>query len=139
MGGLRYAFDPASRPATSRLVAAQLLANGSATPLPAFSGSIMLLTNDYVAGGGDFYDMLAPAPVVYDSSTPLDTILSQYFADLSPLNVTVDGRIVNCAAAPSDALCTVSGASVGGSEAAAAPAPAPTQRRRAARRLAAAR
>lgn len=53
VAGLRLSFDPASRPADSRLVAAEILINGSAVPLDAYDGSLILLTNDYMSRGGD--------------------------------------------------------------------------------------
>ena len=64
------------------------------------------------------------ATLLYDSSTPLDSIVAAYFQDESPVDITADGRIVDCATSPADPLCALDSA----------PAPAPTQR--AARRLA---
>lgn len=74
VAGLRYGFDPVSRPVDARLVKAQLLVglsgggaptagylsggNSTATlskavPLADYDGDIILVTNSYVAGGGD--------------------------------------------------------------------------------------
>lgn len=55
VAGLRYAFDPAGPDNASRLVAAQLLAgvDGQGVPLASYQGDVLLLTTDYVAGGGD--------------------------------------------------------------------------------------
>lgn len=50
---MRLSFDPSSRPADSRLVAAELLVNGSTMPLASYNGSIILITNDYMSRGGD--------------------------------------------------------------------------------------
>lgn len=50
---MRLSFDPASRPADSRLVAAELLVNDTSVPLSSFEGSIILVTNDYMSRGGD--------------------------------------------------------------------------------------
>lgn len=59
VGGLRYAFDP-SLPADARLVGAEVLADFSdggasgATPLSSYAGDLLLLSTDYITGGGDF-------------------------------------------------------------------------------------
>lgn len=129
VGGMRLSFDPSSRPADSRLVAAELLVNGSTMPLASYNGSIILITNDYMSRGGDFYEMLQDAPdgnatLLYDSSTPLDSIVGAYFQTESPIDIMTDGRIVNCATSPANQLCVLDSA----------PAPAPSQR--AGRRLA---
>ncbi|KAL4445897.1 hypothetical protein ABPG77_009096 [Micractinium sp. CCAP 211/92] len=123
VAGLRLSFDPASRPADSRLVAAEILFNGSAVPLDAYDGSLILLTNDYMSRGGDFYEMLQNEPdgnatMLYDSSTPLDSIVEAYFREASPIDIMTDGRIVNCASSPGDALCAPGSAT----------APAPSQK-----------
>lgn len=58
VGNLTYAFDP-TLPADARLVAAQLAVPGAGgaaptwVPLESYGGDIMLITNDYVANGGD--------------------------------------------------------------------------------------
>ncbi|PSC75913.1 5 -nucleotidase isoform B [Micractinium conductrix] len=107
VAGLRYAFDPAGPDNASRLVAAQLLAgvDGQGVPLASYQGDVLLLTTDYVAGGGDFYTMFSDAPIEWDSSTPLDVILSDHLKAESPVSTTVDGRIANCAATPDAPLC----------------------------------
>jgi len=52
VGGLRYSFNP-TFPEDSRLVEAELLVDGTPTPLASFTSPLILLTTDYVAGGGD--------------------------------------------------------------------------------------
>lgn len=117
VSGLRYSFDP-SLPEDARLVAAEVAANGTWVPLSDFAGPIMLLSTDYITKGGDFYDVFASAPVLLDSSKPLNELLAAYLAAQSPVAPTTDGRIVNCADSPAAPLC----AGAGGSS---APAPAP--------------
>lgn len=65
------------------------------------------LPRSYLSRGGDFFDMLAPLPTLYDSSTPLDQILSEHL-QLSgePVDTQVDGRIVNCGEDAGSPLCT---------------------------------
>lgn len=60
------------------------------------------------------YTMLEDAPLVYDSSTLLASILSDYVTVSSPVDIAAQGRIINCAQNATDPLCT-----------AAAPAAAP--------------
>ncbi|EFN56515.1 hypothetical protein CHLNCDRAFT_144120 [Chlorella variabilis] len=133
VGGLRYAFDP-SLPADARLVGAEVLADFSdggasgATPLSSYAGDLLLLSTDYITGGGDFYDMFTPLPIFFDSSTPLAELLADYMQQHSPVNTTADGRIINCQLGASDPLCAGDGSSGGGTPASgpsAAPAPAP--------------
>jgi len=57
--------------------------------------------------------MFADEPVLLDSSTMLSIVLSEYFQNNSPVNVTVDGRIVNCADAPTNPLCSGSSNTAG--------------------------
>ena len=106
-GALRAAFAPVNQPNTARLVGAELrLGNGSTVPLSSFSGDILLLSTDYLAiNGGDFYSMLKAAPVLFDSSTPLNEILAEQFQLESPIEADTDGRLVNCAEAGSSQLC----------------------------------
>lgn len=115
-GALRAAFDPVNQPNTSRLVGAELrLGNGSTVPLSSFSGDILLLSTDYLAiNGGDFYSMLKGAPVLFDSSTPLNEILAEQFQLESPIEASTDGRLVNCAEAGSSPLCGGQSAVPGG-------------------------
>lgn len=110
-GALRAAFDPVNQPNASRLVGAELrLANGSSVPLSSYGGEILLLSTDYVLGGGDFYTMFKGLPVVFDSSKPLNEILEEQFQQASPLAAATDGRLANCAEASGAPLCGGQGA-----------------------------
>lgn len=134
IGGMRMGFN-SSLPATSRVVNVVLLVNGSEVPLQGYAGTILLLTNAFVAAGGDSYDMLVPFPITYDSSLPLSTLMSDYFKTISPALVTSDGRIDQCALpGPSDRpLCIPPGGEVpppvpeAADVPASAPAPVPGQ------------
>jgi hypothetical protein len=61
--------------------------------------------------------MFEAAPLVYDSSTLLASIVSNYVTVSSPIDIAAEGRIINCAQNATNLLCTAA--------AAAAPAPAP--------------
>lgn len=119
---MRYAFDP-SLPEDARLVAAELLlSDNSSAPLSDYEGQpILLVTNNFVAEGGDSYDAFAPAATVYDASLPVVQVLASYVTAYSPIDVAVDGRIANCNVTDSAPLCMAAG----GMEEADGMAPAP--------------
>lgn len=50
--------------------------------------------------------MFESAPLVYDSSTLVASILSDYVTFASPIDIVAQGRIINCAQNATDALCT---------------------------------
>ena len=123
VGGMRYSFNP-NLPEFSRLVTAQLLPtdDGSPVPLAGYDGSILLLTADYNANGGDNYTMFEDAPLVYDTSTLLASILSDYVTFASPIDIAAQGRIINCAQNATDALCSAAPAPAAAPSSAAAAA-----------------
>ena len=53
VGGIRLAFDPKAADANKRLVNATITAGGLNIPLASFTGEIDVVTNNYVATGGD--------------------------------------------------------------------------------------
>lgn len=61
-----------------------------------------LVTNSYMAAGGDGYDMLVGAETLFEFGPTVTDCLSAYFQSFStedaPLDPTVDGRIINCTA-----------------------------------------
>ena len=52
IGGMRIAFDP-TLPRGSRLVTVELPADGGSVSLADWPGKVLLVTNNYVVGGGD--------------------------------------------------------------------------------------
>lgn len=58
------------------------------------------------------YTMFATAPLVLDTSTLLTTAISNYIQAFSPINITTDGRIINCAQNGTNPLCTGAPAAV---------------------------
>eukprot|EP00884_Botryococcus_braunii_P022514 jgi/Botrbrau1/8947/Bobra.0148s0060.1 len=66
-----------------------------------------LLTNSFVAAGGDGFVALGQSQNLYPFGPPVDDIFQKYVELNSPLNVSTDGRIVKCDAANSNNnLCT---------------------------------
>lgn len=134
-GGLRYAFrgDNTTDPPSAELVAAELLVDGAWRPLQEVQGPITLLTSDYIAKGGDFYNFTGGESLLFDSSRPLDEMMAAVWPGMSPVAYPKDGRVADCAKAPAAPLCTGRyGAAPTQAPmlAAAAPAPAPAQAQR---------
>lgn len=62
--------------------------------------SYNLVTNNFVADGGDGYTSIAACPKVFPTGRPLDQIVADRFvaAGNNPgVNPPLEGRIVNCA------------------------------------------
>lgn len=102
VAGLRYSFD-ARKPAGSRIINA--LVNTTAGWVPAAQlNDITLATTNYVGTtGGDGYGMLAPSPLLLDTSTMMDEVLRFYLMTASPVSPAVDGRIVDCSSSQAGA------------------------------------
>ena len=87
IAGLRYVYDLA-RPAGRRIVSAQHAGGQPLDPARRYT----VAANDFIAGGGDFYSVLAEAtdatPVVRD----LEALESFIRAQPAPLRVGADGR-----------------------------------------------
>ena len=49
--------------------------------------------------------MFSPAPLLLDSSYPLDRIMADYMKANSPIAPALEGRIVNCNTTAADAMC----------------------------------
>lgn len=91
--GLRYIVD-GSKPAGKRVLKAEVLdENGRAEPLRP-RGQYVVVLPEYIAKGGDFFDMLTKGRVV-TSPEPVDAeMLSGYLSRHSPLPRPVTGRLV---------------------------------------------
>ncbi|MCR4665771.1 MAG: bifunctional metallophosphatase/5'-nucleotidase [Desulfovibrio sp.] len=93
VSGLRYVVD-GSKPAGKRVLKAEILdEKGRATPL-APSKRYLVMVPEYLASGGDFFDMLTKGKPV-SSPDPIDAdLLSSYLSSHSPLPKPMTGRIV---------------------------------------------
>ena len=107
VSGLRFSFN-SSAPAANRVIRVQLVHGNQTIELSTYTGQIIAVMIEYVATGGDGYDMFANTPVIQNSAVPTDEILAQYLPTISPVNTGLQGRIVNCAAGfdPTNALCS---------------------------------
>ena len=94
VAGMRYVYD-ATQEAGSRIVSAEVMQDGAFVPL---DGEAMyyVAANDYMRAGGDGYAVLDTNAVnPYDLGSPLDQVVAEYIAAMSPINVELDGRIMH--------------------------------------------
>jgi 5'-nucleotidase/UDP-sugar diphosphatase len=93
VAGLKFKWD-ASKPANEgRIVEVMVEADGGWAPIdPAATYS--LVTNNYVRGGGDGYDMFANnAQNVYDYGPNVENVVAEYLAANAPYAPKLEGRI----------------------------------------------
>ncbi len=88
VAGITFTWDPAAEPG-SRVVEVKL-ADGSAIDLAA---TYLLVSNNYVRGGGDGYKMFVDAANVYDFGPDLADVTAEYLAANAPYAPYTDGRI----------------------------------------------
>lgn len=91
--GLRYVVD-AARPAGSRIVRAEILnEKDTGTPLDR-KARYVIVTIEYLARGGDAYEMLKDSKVI-PSPEPIDiTVVEDYLKKHSPLSLPREERII---------------------------------------------
>ena len=93
VSGLRFTFDPAAA-AGARVQLVEVWdpkAGAYRALLP--EESLVVATNDFLAGGGDGYAAFAAGSDRYDTGWLLSDVLAEYVREQSPLRVEVDGRI----------------------------------------------
>ena len=92
VAGLTFAFD-VSRPVGERVSDVMVVKDGKPVPIdPAASYGVV--TNNYVRGGGDGYDVFGEkARNVYDYGPNLEDVVAGYLAENGPYEPTTDGRI----------------------------------------------
>ncbi len=93
VAGIRFAFDPAAT-AGARVRDVGILDPelGSYRALSP-EETLVVATNDYLAGGGDGYDAFAAAAVRYDTGWLLSDAFAEYIRERSPLQTEIEGRI----------------------------------------------
>jgi 5'-nucleotidase len=93
VSGLRFSFDPAAAAGERvRLVGVwDPKAGAYRALLP--EETLIVATNDFLAGGGDGYAAFAAGADRYDTGWLLSDVLAEYVGEHSPLRVEVDGRI----------------------------------------------
>lgn len=88
VSGLKFVFDP-SKPAGERVISVTV---GDAPLDP--KKLYKVATNDFMAAGGDGYDMLKGARVVFSSGELLRDVMTNYVKDAGKVAPQVEGRIV---------------------------------------------
>ena len=88
VSGLSFTFDP-TKPVGSRIV--DVLVGG--TPLVE-TAVYRVVTNDFLAAGGDGYTVLMQGTNFVDTGTYLMDYMVEYLKEFSPVTPTVEGRIV---------------------------------------------
>jgi 5'-nucleotidase / UDP-sugar diphosphatase len=92
VAGMKYTIDPAA-PAGSRVSEVMVLVGGDAWAPIDPATVYKVVTNNYVRGGGDGYDMFVTAANAYDFGPDLADVTAEYMARLSPFTPFTDGRI----------------------------------------------
>lgn len=104
VAGLKYTFDK-SKPAGSRLVGDVLVQDGGNWVAIDAAKEYGVVTNNYVRGGGDGYDVFATEAIdAYDFGPPLEQVLADYIAKKGgSYTPYTDGRITDASpAAPAE-------------------------------------
>jgi 2',3'-cyclic-nucleotide 2'-phosphodiesterase (5'-nucleotidase family) len=96
LGGLRFTYDPAAD-LGARVLAADVWDSGSATYVPLRAEAMYTVaTNDFLADGGDGFNILAEAAARPDASPTgwlLSEALAEYLDIHAPVAPAVEGRI----------------------------------------------
>ena len=93
IGGGKLVFDPAKE-AGSRVVEMEI--NGEAIEP---DKKYTLVTNDFLAAGGDGYEMLKDCPLLRYQGT-LDEAFIEYIRHIGVVNIDIEGRITHAEAEP---------------------------------------
>ncbi|MCZ4091499.1 5'-nucleotidase C-terminal domain-containing protein [Sinorhizobium psoraleae] len=98
VAGLKYSFDR-TKPAGSRLVSVEVKEGEAFTALDP-EKTYSLVSNNFMRGGGDGYDVFkTKGENAYDYGPGLETVLADYLAAHQPFKPYTDGRITEVAAA----------------------------------------
>jgi len=92
VAGLRFVWDP-NQPAGSRIVSVDVLSDGAWKPLDR-KAIYRLATSNFLAGGGDGYEMFKAALNSWNLGFVDYEVLAEYIEAHSPVAPKVEGRIV---------------------------------------------
>ncbi len=92
VAGLKYTFDPAA-PAGGRVSDVMVLVGGDAWGPIDLAADYKVVSNNYVRGGGDGFEMFVNAADAYDFGPDLADVVAEYIAANGPYAPNVDGRI----------------------------------------------
>jgi 5'-nucleotidase len=92
VAGLRYTFDPALPPG-GRVSDVQVLVGGDAWAPIDPATTYLVVSNNFVRGGGDGFAMFRDAANAYDFGPDLADVTAEYMAKAGPVAPATDGRI----------------------------------------------
>ncbi|MCS7240473.1 MAG: 5'-nucleotidase C-terminal domain-containing protein [Candidatus Bipolaricaulota bacterium] len=92
VAGLRFVWDP-TQPPGARIVTVEVLLDGAWKPLDR-NATYRLATNNFLAQGGDGYEMFKLAKNVWNLGFVDYEILAEYIAAHSPVAPQLEGRII---------------------------------------------
>ncbi len=92
VAGLKYTFDPAQPPG-SRVSDVQVLVGGDAWGPIDPAATYLVVSNNYVRGGGDGFRMFRDAANAYDFGPDLADVTAEFMARTGPVQAMTDGRI----------------------------------------------
>ena len=96
VGGLRFAYNP-DLPANSRIIKVEVLVGGKYQLLDR-NKTYRIVTNNFMATGGDGYSVFTKGTHRYDTGLLMADALMDYIKAYSPVNPQVEGRITVSAA-----------------------------------------
>ena len=91
VSGLTFSYDQSREPG-SRVVSVEV----GGAPLD-LGASYTIVTNSFIAAGGDGYDVFTHGENLFDSQKLDADVLADYIGNLETVSPTVEGRIVNLA------------------------------------------
>jgi 5'-nucleotidase/UDP-sugar diphosphatase len=92
VAGLKYTFD-AKAPAGARVSDVMVLVGGDAWGPIDPAATYKVVSNNYVRGGGDGFEMFVDAANAYDFGPDLADVTAEYMAKMGPYTPMTDGRI----------------------------------------------
>jgi 5'-nucleotidase / UDP-sugar diphosphatase len=92
VAGMTYAFDPTA-PAGGRISDVMVLVGGDAWAPIDPATVYYVVSNNYVRGGGDGFEMFVDAANAYDFGPDLADVVAEYMAANGPYTPFTDGRI----------------------------------------------
>lgn len=91
VAGLRFVWDPAKDPG-SRIVSVEVFLDGAWKPID-HAATYRVVTNNFLAQGGDGYEMFRAAKNVWNLGFVDYEVLAEYIQAHSPVSPQVEGRI----------------------------------------------
>ena len=92
VAGLTFVWDPTVAPNEGRIQEVMVMEGDAFVPIDP-AKTYMLVSNNYVRGGGDGYRMFSDAANAYDYGPDLADVTAEYLAKVGPYEPYLDGRI----------------------------------------------